>query len=350
MFGTKTAEKTKHGITSFDYIDRKLDEAIRRTPKVNDAEKKKARSQSKTIVAGFPIYDADKEAQAIDKMIAAKNEAIKHFIDCRTEVRAKLNKLGVKPLAVVPTKAWVMICKQADLIVMQPNSDGQVTVSYEAIRDYGSADKLGDARKFKHTQFIKNLFPDRPTQGINLTLSLPTPPKDVAETLLKVQSIKLHVAAVPEAVDFVETNQEIWAFKTAKEDVDRAYQEWLRKDPIIFHEHGPATAIIAQFGDFPIEKQVVDAVVEADDLIPAKLGEAMVSHATYATMQSIPQGRFAPLTGSQSEAEYQRMVMDQHRAMIEAQRLGILNQSVGTSNTGGLAGLIGSNRGSNWMT
>lgn len=70
----------------------------------------------------------------------------------------------------------------------------------------------------------------------------------------------LNVAAVPEAIRFDQSISSIF-FSHVIEQV--RYEEALRRDPIVYVEQSPATAILAQFGDFPIERELVDRVVAA---------------------------------------------------------------------------------------
>ena len=59
------------------------------------------------------------------------------------------------------------------------------------------------------------------------------------------------MAAVPEAIGFEKAPSTLFG-----EEYDRRVAAGIY-DPIVYHEHGSAVAIIAQFGDFPIEKEAV---------------------------------------------------------------------------------------------
>jgi hypothetical protein len=95
-------------------------------------------------------------------------------------------------------------------------------------------------------------------------IRLPTPPEDVVETLKKIAVLPgIKVAAEPGAVGFSKSPTEIIAERMREEWEEEAREAARIRalDPIIYLEEGPAVAIVAQFGDFPMEKALVDAVV-----------------------------------------------------------------------------------------
>lgn len=125
-----------------------------------------------------------------------------------------------------------------------------------------------------HRALLKQYFPGgvSPTDSrsaFEATLVLPVPPKDVAEKLLKARGLALKVAAVAKAIGFMETPSQIMASEHARQ-VEFRKTKWVNRlhpDPFIYYEHGSAVAVIAQFGDFPIEKQVVDELVNSEHLL-----------------------------------------------------------------------------------
>ncbi len=156
---------------------------------------------------------------------------------------------------------------------------------------------------------------------------LPTPPADVVATLLKARTLALNVAAVPEAVRFVQSPTELYTSATVNPQDEWArrqgyadYADWVKRDPIVFHDHGTASAIIAQFGDFPIEKEVVDMVVAGNDLIPQS--------PTQATTLGMLSGGYASglITGNGSNSAntagmmYQEMLRQQQMLMVGGNR------------------------------
>lgn len=122
-------------------------------------------------------------------------------------------------------------------------------------------------------KILKEFFPDNISapHGLSAKVVLPTPPQEIADTLLKARKLELKVAAVPDAIAFSEAPSTILRrehrLRADKETQERRRIRDLKKDPIVYHEHGSATAIIAQFGDFPMEKRVVDAVISSEHLI-----------------------------------------------------------------------------------
>lgn len=269
---------------TFDYIEAAVMDRVKPDLRPRDKEREKAKEQSRTFIAGFPVNDPDKEKKALDDMIEARNASVRAFIADRKHARGKLEEVGIKPLAVVPSKAWADICQKAELIVLSPNNDGKAVVSRAALARYGSAAEAERAAARSYPTFVKSLFPTVPENGMLASVILPTPPQDVADILLKAKGFSLHVAAVPEAIRFTQTPTDLYKGATQHSRDEWAqrqgyadYADWVRRDPIVFWNHGTASAVIAQFGDFPIEKKVVDIVMEGDSLIPEKVGEAMLN-------------------------------------------------------------------------
>ena len=125
---------------------------------------------------------------------------------------------------------------------------------------------------------LQALFPngrstssDTEDNSVAIRLILPRPPADIAAILLKARDLDLKVAAVSEAIMFAESPEHAFLrvheglAETDREEL-RRYEEMMRC-PIIYIERGSAVAIIAQFGDFPIEQKVVDEVVSSEFLI-----------------------------------------------------------------------------------
>lgn len=100
---------------------------------------------------------------------------------------------------------------------------------------------------------------------------LPQPPADVASVLLKARRMKLHVAAVAHAITFAEPVGDILNREHDRimdeEAQQRERERQASLDPIVYVVNGSAVAIIAQFGDFPIEQRVVDQVMNSEFLL-----------------------------------------------------------------------------------
>ena len=129
--------------------------------------------------------------------------------------------------------------------------------------------------------------------GVRLKIDLPPAPHETQENLLRAKTagLSLVVDAVQEAVQFPEdvstaladTRQGHWAARQqafagevaevkAKRKADRearraAFWEALANDPIVTTRFGSATAVIAQYGDFPIEQKIIDKVLGSTQLI-----------------------------------------------------------------------------------
>ncbi|MDB5584860.1 MAG: hypothetical protein JWR80_10036 [Bradyrhizobium sp.] len=271
--------------TNFAYIDDVMDRAIdaeHAAPNIPDADRADATKKAKKLIGGFRVHDHDAERKSLDDLIAKRRAGIEKFRADRDTIRDQLAAVGVTPLAVCPTGAWHKICLDAGLFILSPDSQNRVGISRKAFEGYTgkSAERNLDSYALAHwPEMLKLMFPEGRSlsDGVKATLILPDPPADVAETLCKAQRFTLTVAAVGDAIRFAEkpselmkaanTNpKDLWAQEQGYED----YADWIKRDPIIFTEHESATAIIAQFGDFPIEQEVVDAVVKADGLLPKK--------------------------------------------------------------------------------
>ena len=265
--------------TSFDYIDDVVEKSTKAEPVLSDKERGDAEKKGKKIIGGFRVRDPDEEKRALDSLVAKKRAGVEAFLRDRAKAKEVLNT--IKPMAIVPTKAWEKICYDTGLYIMAPNKQGMVGYDHGKLQSLsGWSEKAIDAKaKADWKWFLDLAFPQRKApiarQYYAATLILPDPPEAVATILCKAQALPLKVAAVAEAISFVEKPSEIvkrssvnpkdlWAQAQGYED----YKDWVKRDPIVFYECGTATAIIAQFGDFPIEKEVVDAVMATNDLLP----------------------------------------------------------------------------------
>jgi hypothetical protein len=134
--------------------------------------------------------------------------------------------------------------------------------------------KLGEMRGATGRASIRQYH--SPTDTENYELLLPEPPKEVIERLIKCANagINPNTVAVYEAMDFVGGVDPI-LYKAANdlaqhEERERDRIEWMLNDPIVYLSRGPVTAVIDQFGPFPIEKELVDRV-QAAEFLPVNL-------------------------------------------------------------------------------
>jgi hypothetical protein len=150
---------------------------------------------------------------------------------------------------------------------------------------------------------------------------LPPPPQDVVTTLLKARLLDLKTVAEPAAIAFTPTLETIigrgareghptttgpvpgfapindhQAQQLGYADLD----EWRRLCPIIYTEHLSAAAVIAQFGDFPIEREVVERAV-VDEFLPTADAEAEAAERDHVFNmirdQRVPRELISPFEG-----------------------------------------------------
>lgn len=323
---SERAAKANPEVINFDYIDAAVVNRVKEDDTPRENERERAKNVSREIIAGFPVYDPQMEREMLDSLIAKRNKSIKTFIDDRLVVVEKLRAIDIKVLAVVPRLAWANICHRAGLVVMSPDKQGNVTISREALVRFGSLKAAEDAAKRDHAAYVRALFPQTMQAGAYAKVVLPNPPEDVAAILLKAKSLKLNVAAVPEAIRFVQSPTELYDNATidpkdewARRQGYADYRDWVKRDPIVFHDHGTASAIIAQFGDFPIEKAVVDMVMAGNDLIPE-------------SPTSMPMtSSFFDARNDGVDTTYQRMTYEQQRMLAEQQRYAGLGGQIATT-------------------
>jgi hypothetical protein len=261
-----------------DYMERTVNDKLAAPITLTDDQKKSARTSAMKVIAGFDVHDEAAEKANLDKMIQDRQSQIDMFKKDRAEVMNKLDTLGIVPLAVLPVGAYRSICKDAGLFRFNPDAQGHVRISSGAFASFmtrGTPKEKAEAMaegfaKNNWPAMLKKYFPDQDSEGldgVNATLVLPTPPADVIETLMKAQSLVLNTTAVAEAVSFKETPTQLMRRETARREEEARQRALAAMDPIISHDHGSATAVIAQFGEFPIEKKIIDAIVATGDLL-----------------------------------------------------------------------------------
>jgi hypothetical protein len=104
--------------------------------------------------------------------------------------------------------------------------------------------------------------------GHRTQLKLPIPPADVCDSLLKADKygLPVKIAAMPEAISFNPPLTEIVIADSEKRRAEAAAEqariraEWLA-DPIAYVERDGIVAIIAQFGEFPVEQALIDRLM-----------------------------------------------------------------------------------------
>jgi hypothetical protein len=116
-----------------------------------------------------------------------------------------------------------------------------------------------------------DLWPNlkEPAQGSTIRIELPTPPPEVQERIVAAEHTKLplHVAVVGEAIAFKEPVADVLIGERAEHWAEVKRQELLDRDPIVYVIVGSAVAIIDQYGEFPIEKEVMHEVINSEHLV-----------------------------------------------------------------------------------
>src|SRR6185312_897478 len=108
-------------------------------------------------------------------------------------------------------------------------------------------------------------------EGERFRFNLPPASEQVKAVLLKLRDEDLRVASVPEALEIPRLYQAAanMADHTWQVLIDARKQarreRWAAiRDPVFYLEDNGVVAIIAQYGDFPIEKELIDRVTQAD--------------------------------------------------------------------------------------
>ncbi len=104
-------------------------------------------------------------------------------------------------------------------------------------------------RILPHQKLVRVLFPDGVDGGTTaISVQFPKPPSDVAEVLKKAGDMNLYVSVAADPA----------AITLNRDEIVRRIQDFAA-DPVIYVVSGDMVAILAQFGDFPDEKDVVEA-------------------------------------------------------------------------------------------
>jgi hypothetical protein len=235
------------------------------------AEQKLWAKQSATqLVAGFEFLDEEKQAKVEAEWQKENLESIEGYLHERDLIYAQLRDLGVTPLAVLPKKVWTSIAKQSGLYTLKFGIDGQV---YPSDRAFTVGWVKWMALKADWKRMVAHLFPDGYSYNHGrhpLTPVLPEAPREVVDVLRKLKgnlSRELQTAVVPEALGFKENLDDVRG-TVLRQMAEERRVTLLSRDPIVLAPFRNSVAVVAQFGDFPVEKAVVDAAVEAEGALP----------------------------------------------------------------------------------
>jgi hypothetical protein len=227
--------------------------------------------ESRRVIAGFHITDNSRRETAYREQIEKRRTLLDIYRVNRDQLRKSLEERGVTPRAILPTTAWERICIANEIYRLEPDVHGKVWVDRRAVEPNGRFDKwMKQLDALSHEEFLQKMLPNyQEADGLVMlaTLVMPTPPKSVVETLLKCDGLYLSVAAVAEAVNFLETRYELAMHARALRDAEEKARQRRLADPIIATELGNATAIVDQFGEFPVERETVDRIVDSEQLL-----------------------------------------------------------------------------------
>lgn len=296
-------------------------------------------------VAGLKIVSNAARDAAVDPKAATMIDKLLRYRADHDLVIDKLKRVGIEPLAVLPSAAWEKILDGAGLYRFKPDGD-KVRVSaahlLKRASEYAEAcatekhfihslvawgvylavevalfglgksgwgglfyflfgigifplglllavatgNKPADSRPQKieaarirelvdqHEKegtLVKELWPDlkEPSEGAVIRIALPEPPLEVQERLVIAERARLplNVAVVGDAIMFKEPVADVLVGVRQKywEEVDRLVT--LNRNPIAYVIEGTAVAIIDQYGDFPIEKEVMSEVINLEHLV-----------------------------------------------------------------------------------
>lgn len=290
-------------MSSMEYVMERVESTLSRMDTIDDVE----------TIAGFPVVVGKKE-----------NPFKRGFQDSKLQLEARLSAAGIEPLAVVPSAWWDSIVSRSGLIDVDPSQkyefrmpvgysdrlislrnrlsigvgamigSGVLVGAYVGSFVFGAslaaplfaafpAIAIGAAttalayRLVFRAEVVARIFSWRGRlvrdvlsrrrgydSGSPVDFTFPTPPGDVVEVLKKVRDAELNVrvAAEPAAFSFSVDPVLYVASKMTDRIIElREARARAMADPIIYVRIGEAVAVLAQFGDFPIEKRVVDSVV-----------------------------------------------------------------------------------------
>jgi hypothetical protein len=269
------------------------------------------------IIAGFEVMDPRQSVRLLEEAREHRRAVIQHYMDKKKELGGMLDEVGCVPEAIIPTATFRKICQDTDMYFvpskmksfvytdhfldwMKPGPEGVTVDSVDSAEWTGRRTVIGSTRRaikptkgrtvegyraeFTHDQVMRSLLktPERhtghfffsaPTDGKSFPLILPVPPAEVVDKLMRVADLNPQTVAVYGAMDFV-GGVEVVLNKILQREIKRQEEEeqkrvdWMLNDPIVYITRGPVTAVIAQFGPFPIEREVIERVTATDFLPP----------------------------------------------------------------------------------
>jgi len=125
------------------------------------------------------------------------------------------------------------------------------------------------AKRTTWSDALKSMMPGWVSQdsGTAVKVILPEPPAEVVSILLKAKDLPLKSVVDPDLFGFVGGVEGVLLNKQQDVADERRRMKELQRDPIVVWEDEGVVAIIAQFGESPIEKRVVELIMGQNDLI-----------------------------------------------------------------------------------
>lgn len=289
---------------ALEYLDTTLNEAVMaelKNPELSQERLGKV-PENRTLIAGLTVISS--KATGYSKAVERRRTRLKEFRLDREEATLELIDIGIEPLGIVPIVALEHLFAEGGLIRLAPDRNGRVRIKADTkVHKALLARKNLKPKELCEILFPNGVMPDEKTGRESVRISdgyggydyrsydrttmirvgFPEPPLDVQQVLHKARKLELKVAAVPEAILFAEDPVPVVArhlkkIEDAKEqdrkqvearrrELEEARKRALRYDPIIYTEFGTAAAVIAQFGDFAIEKKIIEAIAHSQYLV-----------------------------------------------------------------------------------
>ncbi len=196
--------------------------------------------------------------------------------------------LAYNALSVLPGYLWllsapvavmgVLVCLVAAVSHIHPEAAAEMTLDhYQVLERMIFRFKLG---RMSHEDRLRLVMPQQYTyydrhdgrQLTAVTVALPDAPADVQEQLVRIADMHdLETVAVPEAIAFVpplpqQLGRALRQSQGELQDALRLERLRLHADPIVTVRLGTAVALVAQFGDFPIEEAVMHEALTTEHL------------------------------------------------------------------------------------
>lgn len=326
----------------FADLEERADVALAReheTPTLPGAALEAAKAAGQITVAGFDVVDEASERAALDDARDLRRREIEMFRRERAELRELLADRGITPLAILPTSVWRRLCLEAKLYRFAPSNGGMVSAdprAFAIFKDFSGMAVGWKARAARIDEFAKKnwplmlekLFPGYQEvgaeSGMPVTLELPKPPPEVAAILIKAKRLPLQVVAEAAAIGIKEpmslldersgrlmdAKKPFWA-RMGYASYEAYYAE---HEPIVTTDHGNATAVLAQFGPYLFEQDLVDRVIAGDNILGD--GPLVTEPLAYPATLSLRMGMYENALDEEMQKRYDRTLKQYERAFL----------------------------------